>query len=529
MPRHDRATRILIGTVGGQGGGVLSDWLVKGLLNAGWQAQSIGLLGLSQRAGSVIYYVEARPFGDKPPILSAYAAPGDVDLLLAQEFLELGRLLQGGFAHPDCTIIANTYRYYGTLEKTPAEGGIYPSGVIRKAAETLSGDSYLFHAQELVAQAGLSLLSSNAILLGAVAASKVFDLPAEPFRRAIEEAEVNVADNLKAFDLGYSMMRGGTLPRALFKESEVLDWQQLAEQREAALPPRRRAEYRRLLEQARGAAPALSRIFAEACYRLLDFQDGAYVRDYLTRVRDVQAAEKARSGDDSTAVTAAYAQHLANWMSYEDAPRVAQLKLRPERFARMRKEHNVRGEDPFWVDDFLAPDPPQIYGMLPAPLGRWVRERGRRWRQDFDHIAMPMRVRSNRPWGYFTLSVVAGMRHLRRHSLRHHEELALLKRWHDAVLHWLGRDATLGRLAADAGRVVKGYGRVRDQALDDLWAFIDQGLPLLEQLAAFGADAGAAGDEALKVLASEAGKGAAALNLLRERLAAASPVSSAAA
>jgi indolepyruvate ferredoxin oxidoreductase beta subunit len=55
MPRHDRATRILIGTVGGQGGGVLSDWLVKGLLNAGWQAQSIGLLGLSQRAGSVIY------------------------------------------------------------------------------------------------------------------------------------------------------------------------------------------------------------------------------------------------------------------------------------------------------------------------------------------------------------------------------------------------------------------------------------------------------------------------------------------
>ena len=518
MPRHDRATRILIGTVGGQGGGVLSDWLIKGLLNAGWQAQSIGLLGLSQRAGSVIYYAEARPFGDKPPILSSYAAPGDVDLLLAQEFLELGRLLQGGFAHQDCTIIANTYRYYGTLEKTPAEGGIYPSGVIRKAAETLSGDSYLFHAQELVAQAGLSLLSSNAILLGAVAASKVFDLPAEPFHRAIEEAEVNVADNLKAFDLGYTMMRDGTLPRALFKESEVLDWSQLADAREQALPARQRADYRRLLDQGREAMPALSRVFAEACYRLLDFQDVAYVRDYLARVQEIEAAEKA-SGQDAGAVTAAYAQHLANWMGYEDAPRVAQLKLRPERFAKMRQEHRVRGEDPFWVDDFLAPDPPQLYGMLPVRLGRWVRARGRRWREDFDHIAMPMRVRSNRPWGYFTLSLVSALRHLRRRSLRHHEELALLQRWRDAVLHWLGKDPELARLAAEAGRVVKGYGRVRDKALDDLWCFVDEGLPLLEQLAGAGGNASEAGEAALKLLASEAGKGPTCVQQLQQQLA----------
>ena len=134
-----RPIRILVGTVGGQGGGVLSDWLVKGLLNAGWQAQSIGLLGLSQRAGSVIYYVEARPPGS-PPLFSAYASPADVDLVLAQEFLELGRILAGGFAREGCTIVANTYRYYGTLEKTPAEGGVYPSGVIRKAAEELSDD-----------------------------------------------------------------------------------------------------------------------------------------------------------------------------------------------------------------------------------------------------------------------------------------------------------------------------------------------------------------------------------------------------
>ena len=107
-PQENRSVRALIGTVGGQGGGVLSDWLIRGLLNAGWQAQSIGLLGLSQRAGSVIYYLEASPAGDTPPILSPFAVPGDVDLILAQEFLELGRLLQGGFAAKDCNIVANT-------------------------------------------------------------------------------------------------------------------------------------------------------------------------------------------------------------------------------------------------------------------------------------------------------------------------------------------------------------------------------------------------------------------------------------
>ena len=155
-----------------------------------------------------------------------------------------------------------------------------------------------------MAQAGLSLLSSNAVLLGAVVASKVFDLPAEPFHRAIEEAEVGVSDNLKAFDLGYRMMRDGTLPRARFKESEVLDWQQLAQQREAALPHAGRADYRQLLDQARSAVPPLSRIFAEACYRLLDFQDAAYVRDYIARVQELHAAETAKSGAGNSIVTA---------------------------------------------------------------------------------------------------------------------------------------------------------------------------------------------------------------------------------
>ena len=217
-------------------------------------------------------------------------------------------------------------------------------------------------------------------------------------------------------------------------------------------------------------------------------------------------------------------------MSYEDAQRVAQLKLRPERFAKMRQDHNVRGEDPFWVDDFLAPDPPQIYGMLPAPIGRWVRARGQRWRADFDHMSMPMRVRINRPWGYPTMSFVAAMRHLRRRSLRHHEEVrpAFSAGVTQSCIGW-------GAMPRSAGwpPMPAGWSRATAAYATRHWMIFGCSSTRVcrcsNRLGAAGGNAAAVGDEALKLLASEAGKGAACLYLLRDRLAAALPASSAAA
>lgn len=95
-----RVVRILIGTVGGQGGGLLTNWLVRGFYYAGWFAQSIGVLGLAQRSGTVTYYVEAKP-GLERPMISVYAHPGDVDLVVGQELLELGRLLRGDLRRRD--------------------------------------------------------------------------------------------------------------------------------------------------------------------------------------------------------------------------------------------------------------------------------------------------------------------------------------------------------------------------------------------------------------------------------------------
>ena len=47
--------------MGGQGGGVLADWIVELAEKQGWHAQSTSVPGVAQRTGATIYYVEMLP------------------------------------------------------------------------------------------------------------------------------------------------------------------------------------------------------------------------------------------------------------------------------------------------------------------------------------------------------------------------------------------------------------------------------------------------------------------------------------
>lgn len=495
-----RAKRILIGTVGGQGGGVLSDWLVHGLLNAGWRATSIGLLGLSQRAGTVTYYCEAIPGQGKPPITSVFATPGDVDLLIGQELLELGRLVFGGFASPGCSIIGNSARYLTTLEKMPAEGGIYDSAIIARAVQELApGRHHVVDAQRLVMEAGLPALTSNALLLGAAIASPAFDLPREPFHEAIRKSEVSVKASIAAFDLGYTRVKDGSLPQMMIEGHTAVDGHELARQRRGRLAAGQRTDYDHLLAQAGQLyGPRMHRILAEALYRLIDYQDSAYAADHLARV-----ARMAQQPGADANLLEAYAQHLANWMTYEDGARVAQLKTRPERFERIRRDFGVTGQR-YVVTDYLVPDMEQILGGLPAPLAGVIERIGRLVTPGFDRLKFPLQVKTSGLVGYSLLRGIAALRGLRRGSRRYAHEQALLARWEAGIVAQLAQHPQLGWLAADAGRIVKGYGRVRQDALADLWAFLDEGLPRIERLAQAGGSIDVLGSKALALLAKEA-------------------------
>jgi indolepyruvate ferredoxin oxidoreductase beta subunit len=57
----DKPLTIAILAMGGQGGGVLADWIVEVAEHVGWAAQSTSVPGVAQRTGATIYYIETLP------------------------------------------------------------------------------------------------------------------------------------------------------------------------------------------------------------------------------------------------------------------------------------------------------------------------------------------------------------------------------------------------------------------------------------------------------------------------------------
>lgn len=500
---------------------MLTNWLVRGFYYAGWFAQSIGVLGLAQRSGTVTYYVEARS-GLERPMISVYACPGDVDLLVGQELLELGRILRGGFAAPGCTIIGNLYRYYATLEKMPAGDGTYPAERIVEAAKGLTDDVYLVDVSAMVRNLGLPELTSNAFLLGMMVASRKLRLAPEPFRKAIQESGVDVERNLRSFDEGYRMVKEGKAPRAVELRAGSFTWRDRAVELEGRF--RRKGDVRVYRERVNTAEKLfgewLMPTMVEACYRLLDYQDAQYVDEYLDRVRNVWEAESRLLPDAAAKgwpVTRQYARHLANWMTYEDAPRVAQLKTDPERFRKIKSNFGIQKGQKFVVTEYLDPDGPQLYGILPASLvKKLIGSRGERFKW-LQNIKFPMRLKSTSVIGYGLLKMMAGFRKWRRSSYRHQQEMAMIERWEKAIERALREWPPLAEFAAEAGDLVKGYAHVREKALEDLWIYLDEVLPKAAELEQkLGADARSLAQFALKIAGREAGKGGEALSYLQD-------------
>ncbi|MGA8939559.1 MAG: hypothetical protein WB439_10375, partial [Acidobacteriaceae bacterium] len=54
----DKPISIAIFAIGGQGGGVLADWIVQLAELQGWAAQATSVPGVAQRTGATIYYIE---------------------------------------------------------------------------------------------------------------------------------------------------------------------------------------------------------------------------------------------------------------------------------------------------------------------------------------------------------------------------------------------------------------------------------------------------------------------------------------
>jgi indolepyruvate ferredoxin oxidoreductase beta subunit len=192
---------LLIPAVGGQGGGVLSEWLVDAALIDGFPVHGTSIPGVAQRTGSTTYYVELySERGAEEPVFSLYPVPGALDVLLAPEFLEVGRMIELGFVSPSrTTVIASTHRLLSIHEKIATGRAIYPQEGLQRAAETAARRLVAFDALTQAREHGTE---ANAVLLGAMAGAGVLPISDEAYRKAIERKNVAVASNLAGFELG---------------------------------------------------------------------------------------------------------------------------------------------------------------------------------------------------------------------------------------------------------------------------------------------------------------------------------------
>ena len=144
-----KSINIAVLAMGGEGGGVLADWLVHVGENGGYLAQTTSVPGVAQRTGATIYYLELFPRSALSeagplPVLGLMPMPGDIDLVVASELMEAGRAVQRGFVTPDRThFVASTHRVYSMTEKIALGDGRVDSDAIvngcREAARGFTG------------------------------------------------------------------------------------------------------------------------------------------------------------------------------------------------------------------------------------------------------------------------------------------------------------------------------------------------------------------------------------------------------
>jgi indolepyruvate ferredoxin oxidoreductase beta subunit len=424
---------ILIAAMGGEGGGVLTGWIVDAAERAGYPVQSTSIPGVAQRTGATTYYIEIWPERTtQRPVMCLNPMPGQVDVMIASEFVEAGRAIANGYVSPDRTLlIASTHRIFAVAEKSAMGDGRYDTGRLFRAAKDHARSTILFDMDQAAKDAGSIL---NAVLLGALAGSGAVPLPAQAFEDGIRAEGKAVESNLAGFRFGLSHGRGELATQTALNAA--------AKPAAAGLPS---------LADRIARLPAAAQTFAaEGIRRLIDYQEEAYARLYLDRLDTV-----ARLNDD--ALAAETARHLALRMSFEDVIRVAQLKLKPERFAAIEREQRVGPDQPYTVAEFLKPGVEEIASLLPPVLARPIiglcARRG--WTEKL-HLGMT--VQSNRIGGYVKLRLLAGLRGWRPRSNRYVEEQMHIEDWLDLIRRAAALDPALAREIVDCARLIKGYG-----------------------------------------------------------------------
>ena len=319
--------------MGGEGGGVLADWIVDLAEHASHFGQKTSVPGVAQRTGSTIYYCEIFPESAalatrKTPVLALMPVPGELDVVIASELMECGRAIQRGLVTPDrTTLIASTHRVYSMSERTDSGDGRVDATRFIEAGEA-AARTFVRQDFARIAQETGSVISAP--LFGALAATGALPFSRAQFEDAIRRGGVGVDASLAAFAAGFQVS---------MQSSDAGESSGALEAK-----PRIGVRMRTLAARAESTFPGISHsILLAGVLRLGDYQDERYAAEYLDRLDGIRDLDS-EYGPGDFALLRETGRYLALWMSYEDAIRVADLKIRRARFERVRDEAQA-GDD----------------------------------------------------------------------------------------------------------------------------------------------------------------------------------------
>lgn len=503
LPRQNQIIKLAILAVGGQGGGVVSDWIVHLAEENGWYAQVTSVPGVAQRTGATIYYIEMVPDRGQTPVLALMPSPGDVDIVIAAELMEAGRAMMRGLVTPErTTLIASSHRAFAVSEKSVPGNGIADGAAV---IETARKTARRFVAADLEAIASRHGSVISASLFGALAAAAVLPFPRESFEATIRSGGKGIEASLKAFHEAFD---AALMPVVLGAKPESAP---VRIEGPSALLERYQALIARIDDE---MPPDCRGMAKRGLAKVVEFQDIAYGEEYLGRLVKIAALDHDLGGDGKgRALTREAAKYIANAMAYDDVIRVARIKTERRRFERVRGEVHVGDEQILKLTEFMHPRMEEVCGMLPVPLGRFIENRPGLFKA-FDRLVNRGRhVRSDGIFWYTVLYALAGLRRFRRGLLRHQVEQVHLGRW-------LGEAERVARVNYELGvevlrcrRLIKGYSDTHARGLSR-YDKVLSALPLLEgredggqwlrrlREAALKDENGAALDGAMKTVAS---------------------------
>ena len=447
---------LLVCALGGEGGGVLSEWLMDSARRAGYPAQSTSIPGVAQRTGATTYYIEILPvplaeLNGQQPVFSLNPVPGALDALVSTELLETARQISLGLVSADRTrVFSSSSRSLTTLERMPMGDGRLDTQPLLDLVKQFSHKSQVWDFSAMAKQQGTMV---SAVMLGVIAASGMF-----PMARAHYEATIGTggssAASLRGFAAAFERVHTAQAVQAMLADVDTVK----------AMPVKK--------ETALAVFPAAVKELAALGFaRLCDYQHRTYAMQYVQRLQMVLDAENAIDPlhVNGYAASREAARWLALWMAFDDIVRVADLKSRASRSQRVAMEVKQQDGELLRVYEHFKPGIPEFAALMPAwlatPLLRFDKARVLKGREP---LALPLKIGSHSVGGMLALRMLAGLKWLRPFGSRFATEQHDIQHWLDTVCAGLREHHGLGLELALCGRLIKGYGSTNERAKRNL-------------------------------------------------------------